>query len=60
MRASSGLPTRSIVEQALELLAENVLRDPKARALLKDIQDAESDLRADRTMSLKNYERPRR
>ncbi|TSC72192.1 MAG: hypothetical protein G01um101438_695 [Parcubacteria group bacterium Gr01-1014_38] len=59
MEASSGLPKRTLVERALELLAENVLRDPKARALLNDIQQAESDLRAGRTLSLPHYERSR-
>lgn len=60
MERSSGLPTRVLVERALELLAENMLRDRKARVLLKDIQDAESDLRAGRVVRLAQYERSKR
>lgn len=59
METSSGLPKHVLVERALELLAEKVLRDPKARALLSDIREAESDLRSSRTVSLAQYERSR-
>lgn len=60
LEASSGLPKRTLVEQALELLAEKVLRDPKAQTLLNDIRQAEGDLVAGRTLTLTQYERLRR
>ncbi len=59
METSSGLPKRLLVERALELLAEKMLRDPKAKALLNDIQLAENDLKSGRTVSLATYEQSR-
>ncbi len=60
MEQTSGLSRGLLVERALELLADSLLRDPKARALLDDISAAEADVRAGRTVSLKTFERTRR
>lgn len=56
----TGMSRGLLIERAVELLAENTLRDKKARQLLRDIRDAEDDLRAGRTRTLAAFERERR
>lgn len=56
----TGMPRGLLIERAVELLAENTLKNKKARRLLQDIHDAEADFRAGRTRTLAEFERERR